>query len=200
MTVPRPVPVLVLLVIALAACTSPIAGRDGPRAEAQAGDDAFVEQVLATLSPDERIGQLVMVNFVNDDVSATSDIAALIRDYKVGAVLVTASNGNIVNRDDTAAQLAGLSNGLQQQAFDANRRSDGRGGEYFLPLYIATDNEGDLFPFTNVTHGFTQLPDNMTIGATWSKTHAEAVGAIAGKELSAAGVNMLLGPVVDVLG
>ena len=169
-----------------------------PTASAQGARDAFLDRVVASLTPDERVGQLVMVNFVGDDVSASSDIATLVRDYKVGAVLVTSSNGNVVNRDDTAGQLAALSNGLQQRAFETTRRSDA-GSEYYLPLMIATDNEGDLFPFTNVTHGFTQVPNNMTIGATWSKRHAEATGGIIGKELSAAGINMLLGPVVDVL-
>ena len=190
------------VLVAIAACAlvcvrsvaSPLAVR------AQGADDAYVERVLASLSPDERVGQLVMVNFVGDDVSATADIAALLRDYKVGAVLVTSSNGNIVNRDDTAGQLATLTNGLQQRAFEATHRTDAANGEYFLPIFLATDNEGDLFPYTNVTHGFTSVPNAMTIGATWSKKDAEAAGAVVGRELSAAGVNMLLGPVVDVLG
>lgn len=167
-------------------------------AAAQTPGDAFLDRVLASLSVDERVGQLVMVNFVGDDVSAQSDVAALVRDYKVGSVLVTASNGNVVNRGETPAALAALTNGLQQRAFEATRRTDGA-SEYFLPLLIATDNEGDLFPFTNVTNGYTAVPNNLTIGATWSKTHAAATGSIVGSELSAAGVNMLLGPVVDVL-
>ncbi len=200
MTIPRShsrrCQILLLLVVVMLAF---LRGSYPHAVQAQSGDDAFVERVLASLTPDERVGQLVMVNFVGDDVSAASDIAALVRDYNVGSVLVTASNGNIVNRDDTAGQLAALTNGLQQRAYEATRRSDA-GSDYFLPLYIATDNEGDLFPFTNVTHGYTQVPNNMTIGATWSKKHAEATGAIVGKELSAAGINMLLGPVVDVLG
>ncbi len=165
---------------------------------AQEADAVAIDRVLASLSVDERVGQLVMVNFVGDDVSESSDIAALIRDFKVGAVLVTASNGNVVNRGDTARQLAELTNGLQETAFASNRRSDA-GSEYFVPLFIATDNEGDLFPFTNVTNGFTTVPNNMTIGATWSKQHAQTTGRIIGGELSAAGINMLLGPVVDVL-
>lgn len=170
------------------------------RIVAQAPDNAFVERALASLTPEERVGQLVMVNFVEDDVSASSDIAALIRDYRVGAVLVTASNGNVVNRGDTAGQLATLTNGLQQRSFEASARTDSANGQYFLPLFVATDNEGDLFPLTNVTNGFTAVPNNMTIGATWSKKDAQATGAIVGRELSAAGINMLLGPVVDVLG
>ena len=124
-------------------------GSDGARA--QGADDGFVERVLASLTPNERVGQLVMVNFVGDDVSAASDIGTLIRDYNVGAVLVTSSNGNIVNRDDTAAQLAALTNGLQQRSFDASRRSDTQKGEYFLPLYVATDsNEGRILRVTPV--------------------------------------------------
>src|SRR5574338_516242 len=69
-------------------------------APASAGepDPAFLDRVLASLTIDERVGQLVMVNFVGDDVSPESDIAGLVRDFKVGAVLVTASNGNVVNR------------------------------------------------------------------------------------------------------
>ena len=39
----------------------------------------------------------------------------------------------------------------------------------------------------------------MAIGATWSEDDAQQVGQVVGRELSAVGVNMLLGPVVDVL-
>ncbi len=161
-------------------------------------DPAMVERVVASLSVDERIGQLVMVNFVGNDVSANSDIATLIRDFKVGSVLIQASNGNIVNSGDTATQLSALTNGLQQRAYETTQRGPA-GSTYFVPLLIATDNEGDLFPLTNVTNGYTSVPNNMTLGATWSKADAEQTGKIVGRELSAAGVNMLLGPVVDVL-
>lgn len=180
-----------LAVVAIAAAL-PWAAPGGTRAQDQ--DLPTLDRIVASLSVDERIGQLVMVNFVGDDVSPEADIAGLIRDYNVGAVLVTASNGNIINRDDTAAQLAALSNGLQDRAAESTAR-DG----YVVPLFIATDNEGDLFPFTNVTHDYTQIPNNMAIGATFDKTHAKAAGDVVGRELSAAGINLLLGPVVDVL-
>lgn len=193
-----PSPVRVGVIAAIAVLAASIGQTVASPASAQTPDAAFLDRGVASLTPDERVGQLVMVNFVGDDVSATSDIATLVRDYKVGAVIVTSSNGNVINRDDTAAQLAALSNGLQQRAFESTRRNDA-GTEYYLPLLIATDNEGDLFPFTNVTNGFTQVPNNLTLGAAWSKQHAEATGAIVGKELSAAGINMLLGPVADVL-
>ncbi len=167
-------------------------------AHAQDSDQAFVDRVLASMTADEIVGQVVMVNFIGTDVGPDSDIAALIRDFHVGSVIVTASNGNVVNTGDTPGQVAAVTNGLQQRAFESSRRT-GVDGEYFLPLLIATDNEGDLYPYSNVTHSYTQLPNNMTIGATWSKSHAEAAGKLAGEQLSAAGVNMLLGPVNDVL-
>ena len=175
---------LAVLAIALAAA---IGHAPSPPAHAQTPEDAFIDRVVASLTPNQRVGQLVMVNFVGDDVSAQSDIATLVRDFNVGAVLVTASNGNIVNRDDTPAQLAALTSGLQQRSFETTARSDGA-NQYFLPLLIATDNEGDLFPFTNVTNGYTEVPNNMTIGATWSKKRAESAGALVGRELSAAGI------------
>jgi beta-N-acetylhexosaminidase len=188
-----------LVLPAAIACLSLFApGATAPAMTQEEADAAFVQRVINSLTVDERVGQLVMVNFVGNDVSPESDVAGLVRDFHVGAVHAQASNGNIVNSGDTAAQLTALTNGLQQRAYEASART-GPSGEFFLPLFISTDNEGDLFPFTNVTHNYTQLPNNMTIGATFSNAQAEAAGRIAGRELSAAGINLLLGPVVDVL-
>lgn len=153
---------------------------------------------MATTSPEERVGQLVMVNFVGADTSTSSDIARLVRDHHVGAVHLSASNGNIVNRGDTAADVARLTNGLQRRAYEGSVRTV-RGREVFVPVLIATDNEGDLYPYTNISRNLTPIPSAMTIGATWSTTHAEATGRVIGRELGLMGVNLLLGPVVDVL-
>jgi beta-N-acetylhexosaminidase len=45
----------------------------------------------------------------------------------------------------------------------------------------------------------TDVPNNMTIGATWSQENALTVGQIVGRELGALGINLLLGPSLDVL-
>ena len=193
-TRPRILPLVLALVVAACALN----GSTSRRTSAQEPDTALVDRIISSLSIDERVGQLVMVNFVGNDANAESDIAALIRDFHVGAVLLSSSNGNVINRGDTAGELATLTNQLQQRAYESTVRPDGS-REIFVPLLLAMDNEGDLFPLTHATHNYTQLPNNMTIGATWSKEHARAAGAVAGRELSAAGINMLLGPVVDVL-
>ena len=73
------------------------------------------------------------------------------------------------------------------------------GRAYCLPLFVSIDHEGDDRPLTRLLNRFTPMPSQMAIGATWDETQAEAVGCIVGKELAAVGVNMLLGPVADVL-
>ncbi|MDH4137283.1 MAG: hypothetical protein OEW09_11290, partial [Anaerolineae bacterium] len=67
------------------------------------------------------------------------------------------------------------------------------------PLLIALDHEGDGYPYTRITNGFTALPNNMALGATWDEANAQAIGQIVGRELSMVGVNVLFGPSLDVL-
>ena len=68
-----------------------------------------------------------------------------------------------------------------------------------IPLFVAVAQEGDGYPYTALRGGFSELPSNMALGATWHTANAEAVGQIVGQELRAVGVNMLLGPSLDVL-
>lgn len=71
--------------------------------------------------------------------------------------------------------------------------------ENFVPLLIATEHEGDGFPYTHLRYGLTEVPSRMAIGATWNTDNALKVGRIVGRELRALGFNMLLGPSLDVL-
>ncbi len=68
-----------------------------------------------------------------------------------------------------------------------------------IPLLVAAEQEGDGYPFTSLRTGFTDLPSDMALGATWNDLNAQAVGQIVGQELAAVGVNLLLGPSLDVL-
>jgi beta-N-acetylhexosaminidase len=66
-------------------------------------------------------------------------------------------------------------------------------------LLIATNHEGDKAPYNQIRSQLTKVPNNMAIGATWQPQYAETVGEIVGQELSIIGINMLLGPSLDVL-
>jgi beta-N-acetylhexosaminidase len=148
------------------------------------------QSLLARMTVEQKVGQLFLVTFVGSDASPGTDIAKLIRQDYVGGVVLLASNSNFYNDTDTPRQLADLSNALQTLAMDSGAK---------VPLFIGLDHEGDAYPYTRVTNGTTPLPNAMAIGATWDPANARDVGQIVGRELAAMGVNLLLGPVVDVL-
>jgi beta-N-acetylhexosaminidase len=161
--------------------------------------EARIEAILDQLSVAERVGQLIIVNFVGQTATPADAISQLILEYKVGGVVLLEGNNNIDNSaEDTPGQVANLANQLQTRAFEATHHATSE-DDFFIPLFIAVDHEGDGFPNTHLRNGFTPVPSTMALGATWSPTDVEAVGAIIGQELAAVGVNMLLGPVVDVL-
>jgi beta-N-acetylhexosaminidase len=173
----------VLTVVLIGCLLLPLAA---PHALAQPDRAA---EILAGMTPEERVGQLFMVPFVGATASGDSDVAELISEYKIGAVALLAANQNFTNDETTPQQIAELSNQLQALAL----------AESPVPLFIAVDHEGDGFPYTRITGGVTPIPSPMQVGATWDTSAAEAVGEIVGRELSAMGINMLLGPTVDVL-
>lgn len=148
-----------------------------------------VAETLAQMTVEERVGQLFVVPFVGRDVGGNSNIAELIAQYKVGGVVLLAANQNFTNDETTPRQVAELTNQLQSLAL--------AGGS--VPLLVAIDHEGDGWPYTRITGGVTPLPSPLAIGATWDPDSAEAIGEIVGRELSAMGINLLLGPSLDVL-
>ena len=172
-------------------------------------EDPFVEQLLARMTVEEKVGQLFLVTFVGHDLSEDSDIVGLITQYRVGGVVLLASNENFTNNEDTPRQITELTRTLQEWAFIASQPSQTAGegtgtptpapvGQ-FIPLFIAVDHEGDGYPYTRIIGGVTALPNNMAIGATWKESNAEAIGQIVGQELAAMGINLLFGPSLDVL-
>ncbi len=68
-----------------------------------------------------------------------------------------------------------------------------------IPLLIATQNDGDSLPITNALGGYTPIPNHMALGATWDPDYARRVGEVVGRELEVTGINLLLGPTLDIL-
>ena len=175
--------------------TTSIALTATPSPSPQDDLETQVQTILDQLSIEERVGQLFMVTFVGQNAYPEDAIAKLIRDYKIGGVVMLELNNNVDNdAENTPAQVAHLSNQLQTRAYEATQHQD-----FFLPLFVAIDHEGDGFPLTRLRHGFTPIPSTLALGATWSPDDVQAVGAVIGQELAAVGINVLLGPVVDVL-
>jgi len=104
------------------------------------------------MSVEQRVGQLFMVDFLGAEAKPDSAIAHLIRDYHVGAVYLTWLNGNITNETSTPAQVARLTNSLQQLACDDTRPPNVAD---CVPLFVAVDHEGDGYPRTHLRQGAT---------------------------------------------
>ena len=172
---------------------------------AWAQEDDEVARLMERMSSAAKVGQLFLVTFPGAEVTEDAVIAELIRDYHVGGVVLLPDNGNIVNEGDTPAQVASLIGQLQESAWEATNSltetlvQDGVSPGPFVPLFVAVSHEGNGTPFTSIVNGMTPLPSEMSLGATWNPVHAETVGQIVGQELGSLGVNMLLGPSLEVL-
>ena len=145
----------------------------------KAQDEAdFIQTLIDGMSVEERVGQLFLVIFAGNDLSPESDVAKLIREYRVGGVVLLTDNGNFTNAEDTPRQVTELTNGLQALAFSQPLT----GTTTSVPLFIAITQEGDGFPYSQITAGVTAVPNNMALGATWNVKNAEKIGEIMGRE------------------
>jgi beta-N-acetylhexosaminidase len=176
---------------------------------AQQGDpiDLQVEQLMQRMSTADKVGQLFLVTFSGNDVGEESAIADLITNYKVGGTVLSTAAGNIINEGNTPIDVTLVTNALQELALASTLPEESLEPETptpgvtspFIPLFIGVEHEGDAFPFTQLINGFSPVPNNMAIGATWKTEHARTVGRIVGEEMAAVGINLLLGPSLDVL-
>lgn len=87
---------------------------------------------------------------------------------------------------DSTAQLRALNEALLRAAAEGNQP----------PPLIGIDQEGgQLIP---ITHGATELPGNMALGATRDPALAEQAGRVMARELRALGINVNFAPSLDV--
>jgi beta-N-acetylhexosaminidase len=176
------------VILALLIClifTLPAAGSMRP-VQAQADP---VAALMSRMSIEDKVGQLFIVPFVGAEATPGSHVWQLITEYKVGGIILLAANSNFNNDESAPRQITELTNTLQTIAFNTNG----------LPVFVAVDHEGDGYPYSRITRGAAPIPSQMALGAAWDPTKAETVGQIIGQELSAMGINMLLGPGLDVL-
>ncbi|KAF3359746.1 hypothetical protein VDGD_05577 [Verticillium dahliae] len=131
---------------------------------------------------DWAIGQMLIMGW--DGTEVTPQIRTLIEEHHLGSILLTAKNLK------SAHQTAKLVQELQTIAHKANHPQ---------PLLIAVDQENggvnSLFDEDYVC----QFPSAMGIAATGRAELAYEVNKATASAVGACGVNMMLGPVLDVL-
>jgi beta-N-acetylhexosaminidase len=116
-----------------------------------------------------------MVEFLG--TSVTQDLAAFLKEYKPGGVILFSRNLESIE------QIVQLTNDLQH----CSPKS---------PLLIAIDQEGGRV--SRLPKGFTIFPSCESIGRCRSGELAYAAAATIAKELKAVGINMNMAPVLDV--
>lgn len=119
-----------------------------------------------------------------DGTSVTPQIRSLIEEHHLGSIILTAKNLK------SAHETAKLVQELQTIAHQAGHP---------VPLLIAVDQENGGVNSLFDEDYICQFPSAMGLAATGSIEMAYEVAKATAKEVSAVGVNMIIGPVLDVL-
>ncbi|MBN1666876.1 MAG: hypothetical protein JW862_07295 [Anaerolineales bacterium] len=168
------------------------------------GPELRARNLLEELTPEERVGQLFLVTFPGTSVGAETRIYELIANYYIGGVILSSNNENFAFEQQNSGNIWSLINQLQTDNYlnSETERIDVGTGEFFnpsyVPLFIGISQNGDGYPNDEILHGLTPLPSQLAIGATWNPEQARQVGQVLGSELNALGINLLLGPSLDV--
>lgn len=163
-----------------------------------------VRQIMDSMSPEERVGQLFLVTFTNLETGVESQIHDLIVRHHIGGVVLAAENDNF-GAGNTLAGTFRLIEELQRIEWNNSTGTSidpttGNAVQYtYVPLFVGVSQEGDGYPTDQILSGLTPLPSEMAIGATWNTDFAETVGEVRGSEISTLGFNLFLGPSLDVL-
>ena len=165
-----------------------------------------ISNLLQEMTPEEKVGQLFLVTFEGNAPQPDDPIIDLIVNHHISGVIFKNKNNNFSESPETLNEAKALISLLQDAEYQASQLDDEANAEddqsilpIYIPLFITISQESGVPQFSEILSGFTELPSEMAIGATWNIEMAREVGKILGKELEALGFNLLLGPPLDVL-
>jgi beta-N-acetylhexosaminidase len=163
----------------------------------------IAEQLLAEMTPEERVGQLFLISF--NGARPDQAILDLLRLGYVSGVVLSAGNDNFVAGPETLPSAQALVEGLQAERLDALAISptpepgDEPPGGVYVPLLIGVSLNQDGTSHPEILNGLSEPVTPMALGAAWDASLAEAAGEQTGREMAALGFNLVLGPSLDVL-
>ncbi|GAC1404659.1 MAG: beta-N-acetylhexosaminidase [Ktedonobacteraceae bacterium] len=141
-----------------------------------------VDQMLQSMSLDEKLGQLLMVEFFGSDYQST-ELPYMIAQQHVGGYLYQYVNHNFDAPTDTVSA---------SKQFTVQANNDAK-----IPLLIAIDQEGgQVNKLGDAFYGPAPSAADMT--AKGDPNNATAQGTQTAKQMQSVGINADLAPVVDV--
>ena len=164
-----------------------------------------VLRLLESMTPEERVGQLFLITFTGTDTGAESPIYDLVTNYHVGGVVLLAENDNFDPTPNTVSGTHELISDLQRIEWNSSvsPSPDITTGNLperaYVPLFIGIEQDGDGYPYDQILNGMTPMPNAMALGATWRPDLARQIAEVQGEELAALGINLYMGPSLDVL-
>lgn len=173
-------PTLMIAAVAVGGCTSPAdvssrSGRESREVIEKPRIDpimALADSLTASMSVEERVGQLFMpATFTTTDPATVRRLMRYVADEKVGGIVFL--------RGDTASMKA-LARELERKAR--------------IPLFLAMDAEWGLGMRLSDAESF---PHNSKLSEA-TETQMYDYGLRVGTQASRLGLNMILGPVLDV--
>ncbi len=193
-----------LIVLVLLAYIVPVLPAQAASLSQEDSPDERALELLETLTPEERVGQLFLVTFQGTDANEETQIYDLIANHYLGGVILSAENDNFAAAEQTVPDTWSLTDQLQNIRYTStladhtNLVSGDSFRPAYIPLFIGISQEGDGPPNDEIFSGLTPMPSQLAMGATWNPELAKQVGIVAGRELAALGFNLLLGPSLDV--
>ena len=166
----------------------------------------LASELLDSMTPGERVGQLFIVPLKGSTVSPGDQIFDLINNYHVSGVLLNRGNDNFAEQPETLSALQALIGTLQESRYetaisngDDEPLFNSGSTSVYIPLFVVSEEPGSANGIPEMLDGMTEIPSQMSIGATWNPALAQEAGEILGRELEALGINMVIGPSLDVL-
>jgi beta-N-acetylhexosaminidase len=142
--------------------------------------------LMSRMSPEERIGQLVLVTLRGSSLGAANPILDLLANHNISGVVLLASNDNFVDTPNTLSQATALISELQRANHQASLPPTPEAGgatqtpeRVYVPLLIGISQEGNGPPFSQIR--VLAISSAMAIGA-WDAglTVGRRTGARAG--------------------
>src|SRR6266700_3537291 len=147
----------------------------------QQKNQAKVQQLLQNMSLDDKLGQMIMVEYIGTQYADT-ELPAMITQDHVGGFLLQQANHNFDAPLNTVATAS---------AFIAQAQKDAH-----VPLLVAIDQEGGLVNKLSDFAG--DQPSAADLAATGDPNMATNQGVKTAQLMKSLGINVNLAPVVDV--